>query len=88
MLVLFIISSTLIGCAKTVSGTFIHEKNSKEYLELKSDNTFFLQQSGGATGKYTIDGNTLTLDYGGPADRAVINGNTITESDGEKWIKK
>lgn len=91
-LILFILTLilliTLFGCAKTVSGTFVNEKNSKQYLELKSDGTLYLEESGGHTGKYTVDGNTITLDFGGPAARGTINGDTITDDEGKKWIKK
>ncbi|GAB6172977.1 hypothetical protein JCM15765_24550 [Paradesulfitobacterium aromaticivorans] len=85
-----IMLNTLTGCAKTVSGTYVDVKNNKSYLELKSDGTWYLQDDygHGYTGKYTIDGNTITIDNGGRAARFTINGDTITDSEGDKLVKK
>ena len=73
-----------------VSGEYVHEKKPKNYIELKSDGTFFLQREDGSgeTGKFEIDSNMITLSTpDGDALRCEIKGNTIIDKDGARWTK-
>ena len=81
---------TLIACSHGVGGTYVHDKNNKDYLELRSDATFFLRENGmGVSGKYRVDGNVITMTIdGGPSTQGKIQGNTLIDDDGESWVKK
>ena len=47
---------SLFGCSKGISGVYVHDKNKSDYLELRSDSTFFLRGDGmGVSGKYRVD---------------------------------
>jgi hypothetical protein len=91
--VLFValMSLWLTSCSKSsVYGTYVSEKNAKDYTELKSDGAFFVQQgSVSFSGKYKVDGKniTLTLDSG-QAARGKIDGNTIIDDQGIHWTRK
>ncbi|SKA77944.1 hypothetical protein SAMN05443428_10283 [Caloramator quimbayensis] len=87
---IFVLTFTLAACSKSVSGTYYNQKNKEEYLELKSDGTFYVKEGGlGFAGKYKIDGNEITLETSiGMAAKGVINGNTITDEEGQIWIKE
>ncbi|GAB6152868.1 hypothetical protein JCM17380_16180 [Desulfosporosinus burensis] len=83
---------TLFGCSKnnTVSGIFIKQNYSKEYIQLKSDGTFKDKDSlSEINGKYTINGDKLTMDYKSESVTATINGNTIIfDKNGLKYTKE
>lgn len=74
----------------SAAGKYVQEDNADNYLELKADGSVFVQQdSMGATGKYEIEGDQITIKWDtGMADRATIAGNTVTESNGTKWTKR
>ena len=86
------IASVLVGgCGKIgVAGKYVSEKNQKNYLELKTDGTFFVQEdSMGMAGKYEIDGDTITLKTDmGLASRGKIEGKTVIDNDGDRWTKQ
>jgi len=91
---------SISGCEKikqsSVAGTYVSEKNVKDYLELKADGTFFSQeqtgwgnQTRGMTGKYEIDAGQITLKLeSGQAARGKIDGKTIVDNEGIRWTKK
>jgi hypothetical protein len=85
-----ILMATLIACGGRISGTYVHDKDSKEYLELRPDSTFFLRERGmGLSGKYRIDGATVTLTVdGGMSTQGNIRGKTLIDDDGEKWVRR
>lgn len=71
---------TLLGCSKTntVSGIFFKQYYNNQYIELKSDGTFKDKEPlSEIDGKYTIDGDKLTMGYKPVNLEATINGNTI-----------
>jgi hypothetical protein len=80
----------LLACSKGVAGTYVHQKNTKEYMELREDGTFFVRErSMGISGKYRVDGDVLTLMLdAGPSSQGKIHGNTIIDGDGESWVKQ
>jgi hypothetical protein len=80
---------SLFGCSKGVTGIYVHEKNKREYLELRSDSMFFVHGVGqSVSGKYKVDGETITLTLdNGPSVQAKIHGSVFTDPDGESWIK-
>jgi len=73
-----------------VSGKYMNEKNPKDYLELKSDGTFFSQEGPmGIAGKYVVEGDQITLKTDmGFASRGKIKGKTIIDREGERWTKQ
>ena len=81
---------SLTGCSSPVTGIYVEEKAPNNKIELKKDGTYFCQQYGAkASGKYTIDGTTLTLVLpSGMADRGKIEKGKITDSNGGIWSKK
>ena len=90
LIVILLVVCLLVGCSKTVAGKYVNEKNPKDYLELKSDGTFFVQEgSMGMAGKYEIEGNQITLKTDiGLATRGKIEGKTIIDKDGDRWTKQ
>jgi hypothetical protein len=85
-----VVLSTSLQGAPEVAGTYVSSKNPKEYTELKSDGSFVCHQHGGSfTGKYVIQGTTLTLIVpGGKGANGTIKGNIMTDNEGVRWIKK
>jgi len=82
------------GCSRSPVGKYASEKNPNDFVELRSDGTFFAKEThmGKAsqkTGKYRVEGKTITLELGtGDAARGTIDGNTLIDPDGDKWIRK
>jgi hypothetical protein len=75
----------------SAAGTYVSERNTAEYRELKSDGTCFLQGGDSAvTGTYEIEGNQVTIKgFLGITMRAKLEGNTMIDSqNGERWTKK
>lgn len=69
---------------------YLSEKNSANYLELKPDGTFLLNQNGAeATGEYKASGDVLMLKMAGGKERTIaLYGDAIVDDEGEKWIKE
>src|SRR6266436_3381452 len=88
--VLILIGLTSFACSSGMSGKYVSEKNPKNYVELKSDGTYFLQEgSMGVTGKYEVEGGQITLKTDmGFASRGNIEGKTIIDKDGDRWTKQ
>ena len=78
------------ACGNSAAGKYVSEKNPKNYLELKSDGTFFLQEGSlGVTGKYEIEGSQITFKMDmGLASRGNIEGKTLIDKDGDRWTKQ
>lgn len=81
---------SLLACSNPVVGTYVNVKHNKNYMELRSDGTFYVRENGVAnSGKYRVDGNVLTLTIGdGLSAQGKIAGNTITDDEGQNWVKK
>jgi hypothetical protein len=83
-----------MACSKMaqlhVAGTYTHENNSEEFLELKSNGSYYLRESGmGVVGKYEVDGNQITLKTDmGFASRGIFAGDTLVDEEGQRWTKK
>ena len=92
ILILFclVLMITISSCSKSISGTYVNEANSGEYLELKSDRSFYSRESGiGVAGKYEVDGDVITLKLeSGRAARVRIKGNILIDEDGKNWIRR
>lgn len=74
---------------KPVVGTYVSEKNSKYYMELKADGTFFVKDpSGQGHGEYAVKGSTITLKMRMRQARGTIEGNVLIDPDGDRWIKQ
>jgi hypothetical protein len=80
---------SMAGCSKNFTGIYVHDKNKKDYIELRSDGTFFLRERGvGASGKFRVDGQVLTLTFdGGPALQGKVHDDIIVDDGGESWTK-
>jgi hypothetical protein len=90
IIVLWLTLQLLIGCSHSPTGKYVSQTNPSDYLELRDDGTFFLNEmSAERTGKYRIDGKTITLEWGsGVAVRGTLDGKTLTDKDGDKWVKQ
>jgi len=86
MLALTIISA----CSSSLEGKFVSEKNHKNYRELRSDKTYFVQEEIGTTnGTYEINSDSIIFKMGNDvALTSKIQGNTIIDPDGEVWKKQ
>ena len=95
LIVLFV--GLLSGCSggKSIVGEYVNRDNSAEYLELRHDDTFYLEVRGvGLTGTYKVEGTTIILEFNiGLADRGTIKDNTLVDlglprEEGKTWVKK
>ncbi len=85
---LVVITFAFIGCSKQVAGTYVSEKNDKNFIELKEDGSFFFKD-GEIHGEYTVKGNRTKLVWGGGRFSSVkIKGIILEDSNGDKWVKK
>jgi len=75
---------------RSVAGKYVSEKNDNNYMVLKADRSFFIQErSQQMHGEYDIDGNIIILKMGRGRDAKVrIEGNVLIDPDGDRWIKK
>jgi hypothetical protein len=73
----------------SVYGKYIYDQNPSDYTELKSDKTFFVQQTTMSVhGTFEIDGTNLTLNpSSGGVWHGTIDGNKISDGDGMHWNK-
>lgn len=90
VLLIGLLSVSLVVCSGGIAGTYVHDKNHNEYLELRRDSTFFLKEHGmGLSGKYRVDGDTITLIVErGMSTQGKMRGNTLIDDDGESWVKR
>ncbi|MFN0278936.1 MAG: hypothetical protein ACKVRN_10070 [Pyrinomonadaceae bacterium] len=74
----------------SIPGKYIRKDKSSDYIELKPDGTFSLQQGGkGYEGNYNVKADTVTVQVSNaPASNLNIIGNTIVEPDGTVWEKQ
>ncbi len=82
----------------TVAGTYINQSNTREYLTLNSDGTFYLKQRdrfagpeapySSVDGKYQVTGKDvkLILTNGGESS-GTLEGNKFTDAEGKIWSK-
>jgi lysozyme len=84
----------LVGCSATrVAGKYVSQANPEDYLELRTDGTFYLQEEGiTLDGKYRVDGDDITLSVSilgiSTASKGRLEGDVIIDQDGERWVKK
>lgn len=89
--VLALLALTIItACSSSLDGRFVSEKNHKNYRELRSDKTYFVQEENGAlSGTYEINSDSIIFRMGNDvALTSKIQGNTIIDPDGEVWKKQ
>jgi hypothetical protein len=87
--VIFYFVITLIDCSRqTKEGVYVSERHRPDYLEIKSNGSFYLKEKKNeVVGKYEIDATSLTLIFeGGKAARGRLSGDTLIDKDGEMWI--
>jgi uncharacterized lipoprotein YehR (DUF1307 family) len=86
-----IIILSLAACSSktSITGTYYNQKNKSEYVELKSDKTFFLKEYGiECIGTYSVNGKTITLNTSdGKPSTGTISGNTIVDDENIVWEK-
>ncbi len=92
LLLAICISIASFACQKADrTGKYISEKDPTNYLELKADGTFILQQAPTiVAGKYEIAGGQVTLknDTGFNSNGKFEGRNTIIDNDGLRWTKQ
>lgn len=86
---------TLAGCSKSPVGRYAVAGDATQFIELRDDGTFFSTQKNKLlgttklTGKYRLDGDTLTFE---PADgaptQAQLDGTTLKDADGRSFVKQ
>ena len=89
--ILLVLLTCLVACSKTLpAGTYVEQKEPKNYLELKADGTFLLQKDGGSyAGKYNQDDKNIDMKAdAGFSSRVTISGGTLTDTDGYLWVKR
>jgi len=88
-LLAFVLMLCLFGCSKGVSGIYVHDQHKSDYLELRSDSTFFLRvDEMGLSGKYRVDGEIITLTVNnGPSVQMNIHAGVLTAPQGQTWSK-
>jgi hypothetical protein len=70
-----------------VVGTYVNQANPNEYLELRSDGTFYLKEYGmDIGGKWEVKGNDLRLSFMGFVVTGEIQGNRIKDHEGKIWV--
>jgi len=87
--VMLIFILNLGGCSVSVAGTYRSQENNSDYLELRSDNTFFVKENSSSfSGKYRVDKDIITLELpSGFSAQGKIDGNTIIDDQNKKWVK-
>ena len=87
--------SSAANNSDSILGKYKDTKNSKGYLELKSDGTFFLSEVGYPSGralqrvgKYEVEGNQITIKLEmGIAARGVVEKDKISFEDGSVYVR-
>ena len=93
-LVVLLSALPFVACSKMaqryVAGTYTNENNGKEFLELKSNGSFYLRESGtGIFGEYEVEGNQITLKTDmGFAYRGIFAGDTLVNEKGHYWTRR
>lgn len=74
----------------SIPGKYIRKDKTSDYIDLKSDGTFSLQQDGkGYLGNFNVLADTITIQVSNAkASSLRISGNTLVESDGTVWEKQ
>jgi hypothetical protein len=74
----------------SIAGKYTRKNKASDYIELKPDGTFSLQEDGVSYGgNYNAQGDTLTIQVShGPAAKAHVSGNTLAFSDGSVYEKQ
>lgn len=74
----------------SIKGKYIRKDKSTDYIELKPDGTFSLQQDGkDYSGNYNVEADTIIVQVSNaPSSKLRISGNTMIESDGTVWEKQ
>ena len=89
--IIAVMTLCLTSCSKSsVYGKYGNSQNPGDYTELKSDQTFAVQQGSiNVHGTFEIAGTNLTLKLGsGQVAHGTIDGNTIIDDQGIHWTKK
>lgn len=78
-----------LGEIGSITGEYVNEDNTNEYMELYEDGTFYLKESGfGFDGTWEVKGNDIILHSSlGMAARGEIKGNKLYDEDGKVWVK-
>ena len=78
----------LAGCGAGIAGTYVNQDGSGDYLELRNDGTYYLEEEGlKITGDWEAEGNELSLSWMGFWVTCTIDGNDIVDGEGEVWVK-
>ena len=89
----------LMGCLLTIlscnssqasPGKYIDEKKSQDFIELKSDGTFLIQQGkSSVSGKYVIDGKRVIFTLvSGEIAEGKLEGKSIITGSGDRLTKQ
>lgn len=71
-----------------IVGKYVRVGGPSDYLELKADGTFFVQQQGkSAAGTFAVNGNVVTLRMAQRSETGRIEGTRIVDPQGDVWEK-
>jgi hypothetical protein len=92
MTALFALAMAAAGCsaAARVAGRYVHRDEPREVLELRRDGSFTLEvQSGRLSGRFTTDGERITLEPAGAPAIVLTRGEfVVVFPDGHRWARK
>jgi hypothetical protein len=74
----------------SITGKYTRKGKVTDYIQLKPDGTFFLQQDGKAyNGNYKVEADTITILVAhGPTSKHHLTGESMVEPDGTVWEKQ
>ena len=88
---LMILFSVLVttACGSAIDGTYTNQQRPSDYIELRSDGTFFIMEKDqGLSGTFKADENRLVLTSpSGASSVAELRGDTIIDNGGLAWVK-
>ena len=81
-----------VSCAGgKVAGRYVSERDRspKDYLELRADGSFTLQEDGSTlTGTYKMNGTQVALTASGEALQGRIESGVLTDATGNRWTRQ
>lgn len=81
---------TDVGGKSDVVGTYILQDEPGNYIEIKSDGTFYLKEETriGVVGEWKVEDNQITFSHQGQAIRGKIDDGKIIDEYGNVFVKK
>ena len=91
LVALILISLIAVSCSSGVSGKYINEHESTEYILIMEDGTYQMGKEGGEgtlQGVWEVKDDTLILNWGSLTFEYEIRGNKLVDYGGIFWVKE